>query len=708
MTGILRDLRSAARALARRPVRTLMIVCILSAGLAASIGVFTYVNGFRQPFPGVDARGLVQLIGVDREDAFQDISYLDYLDYASGATGTLEGMSAAQAGYAASVRHEATTEVVFLEAVSGAFFPVLDVKISAGRALTVDDDRPGAEPVAVISHGWWQRQWNGDPSVIGSVVHFNFRPYTVVGVADPEFRGSLASYRPDAWLPLEPFKDRYTGWATASENRDLPLIRVHARLRAGTTLERARAELEGVAAGLDAAYPRAAGNPRRVAVAPVTWIDPRARAAESSEIRMMIAGALGLFLLVCANVGSLLLTAGAERKREMAMRAALGASRLQLVRQVVAESAILSVVAGVAGFVLAVPASARLGSYFARPSVWGANVAREATLDAGVVMFGVAVTLVACVLAGLLPALQVSRRNVADVLKSEAGTASDPPAGAFGRRIPGTRAILLSAQVALTVVLLSVAGVVLESMRVVADLDPGFEYPSILASYISTSSTGVTVPERDLYFRTLAARLAEEPWVRSASISDQAPLSPHGAGPLRMEGVAEEPNIVQSRVIPGFFETMGMAVIGGRAFTETDTLGAPGVAVVNRALADRFYSGINPVGRRLWWAGSEGVDDRSFEIVGIVTDARVRDLLIDPEPVVYFAYPQHSYASGSALVVATREDPAAAVPLLERWLRNYEGHIAIVNILPYTEVMKGFTYTQRMNAEMFSALALPG
>ena len=702
------DLRAALRGLLRRPLYSAVAVAILALGLSAGVGVFTYFNGFHQPFPGVDADRLVQLFDATDEDPFGNPSYLDYVDYAEGATQAFEGVAAIQAGYAASIRHDASTEVVFLEAVSGSYFPLAKVEMSAGRALAVEDVVPGAEAVAVISYAWWQRQWNGSPDVIGSVVHFNFLPYTVVGVASPRFRGSIASYRPDAWLPFEPFKARYTNWARASERRDLPLMRVHARLREGIDRDQATEELRRLSAGLDEVYPREAVEPRRPTLAPATWIDPRARVAESGTVRMMMAAAVGLLLLVCANVGNLLLAVAMGRRREMALRAAMGASRGRILRQVLTESVLLSGVAGLVALAVAGPAAMRLGSYFARPSVWGANVAREMTLDSRVVWFALAASLVTSVLAGLLPALAAGRRNIVDTLKTGDGDGEGHPLKIGGWRVPGARDLMVSAQVCLSLVLLVVAGLTMRTLANVGELDPGFDHETMIASYVSTSSTGVTVEERDLWFRNLAERLSEEPWIRSATISTQAPLSPHPSAAFRLEGSEGEVEVVFSAVIPGFFQTLGMDVLRGRDFATSDTLGAPGVAMVNEVLVERFFPGSDGVGRQIWRPSADGTDDQAYEIVGVVSDARVRDFLAEPEPVVYFANPQQGYASGSALTIASTIEPAAAVPRLYQWLRDFESHIAIVNVLPYSEVVRGFTYAQRMNAQMFTVLALMG
>jgi predicted permease len=703
---MIHELRSSIRSLLRRPFYPVVAVIILALGLSASVAVFTYINGFYQPFPGVRSDGLVRVFGIADEEPYQDISYLDFIDY-SDAAGSFESIAATQPYYAASVRHETITEVAFLEAVSGGLFSVLGMRLIIGRGITTDDDRAGADAVAVISHSWWQRSFNGDPSVIGSTLYLNYRPFTVVGVMSPEYLGPTSGFRPDVWIPIAPFRDRYTSWARAAENRDTPLVRVYARLREGATRGQGLAELIALAAGLDAAYPRHDAT-RRLRVEAATWIDPRARLTEWSTVRMMMAAAGGLLLLVCANVANLLLSVALRRQHEMSVRAALGASPGRLVRQVLIENLLLSVVAGCMALLLAGPASARLGSYFARPSVWGENVAREASVDLRVVAFAIAISVITGVVAGLVPAIRASRRNLVDTLKAGTDTVVSSPRRVLGRRAPGVHDLLVSAQVGLSVVLLVVAGLVIRTFVSVVSLDPGFSYDHLVVTHVSTSSTGVQPEGREQFFREMAELVTEEPWVGAATVVDYPLLSPHPEVDLRLDGHTDPVNLVYSKVIPGFFEAVEIEVLRGRSFVASDTAAAVDVAMVNESLARRFFGAEMPVGRRLWWPGTDGTSDREFEIVGVVRDTKTRDFIADPEPTVYFSYPQHAYPTGSALMVAVHGDPASAVPQLYRWLRDFEPHLAIVNVVPYPEVVSGFLYTQRMNAELFSVLAFLG
>jgi putative ABC transport system permease protein len=703
---LIADLRASLRSFRRRPFYPIVAVTILTLGLAAAVTVFTYFNGYSQSFPGAKANGLVRAFGVTHDDPYQNLAYLDFQDYARDASASFAGITAAQPFYAASVRRETMTEVAFLTAVAGNFFSVLDIPMALGRPITPADDQRGAPAVAVISYRWWRRSFGGDPGVLGQTLYLNYRPHTIVGVAAPEFLGITSSFRPDVWIPIAPFRDRYTSWSVQAENRDIPLVYVFARLQDGVNRARGENELHTLAAGLDATYPLRAG-PRDIRLGAATWIDPRTRATELPTVRLMLIAAGGLLVLVCANVTNLLLAVATGRLRELAMRSALGASPGRLLRLVLIDNVLLSTIAGAIALGVAAPASARLGSYFARPSVWGADVARHPTVDARVVVFAIAAALLTGLAAGLLPAFRASRRRLVALLRVDATGSSTAPPRIGHWRLPAANDLLVTSQVALSVVLLVVAGLVLRTFASVRGLHSGFADERLVGTHISTSSTGVQPNERDHFFRELARRVAEEPWVQSATIVDFAPLSPQVATRVRFEGGDEPVPLTSNRVIPGFFETLEIGVVSGRTFTEGDTANALPVAIINQAAARRFFPGTNPIGRRVWRPAPDG-EGPAYEIVGVVRDAKAQDFLAPPEPVVYFSYPQHAYPTGSALLVKTTIDPAAAVPRLTSWLRSYEPHLAIVNVLPYSEVVRGFLYVQRMNAEFFTALAFLG
>jgi predicted permease len=267
---------------------------------------------------------------------------------------------------------------------------------------------------------------------------------------------------------------------------------------------------------------------------------------------------------------------------------------------------------------------------------------------------------------------------------------------------------LVATQVGFSVVLLLVSGLVLRTLESARDIDPGFNTETTLASYVSTSSMGTPVEEREVFFRELALRFESMPWVEAATVAEQAPLSPHPRTELRPDGSNELVQTTVARVLPGFFEAMEMEILRGRSFTLTDTVDAAGVVIVNETLAERMVGTGNPLGRQLWWPGDGDRPDRGFEVVGVTKNARQLNVLDEPGPVAYFSFPQHYYPPGNAFLVKVAGPPLQAVQRMEEELRAVDPRIAIVNILPYSQVVDGYLYPQRMNAELFSVIAFLG
>ncbi|MGW8265383.1 MAG: ADOP family duplicated permease, partial [Longimicrobiales bacterium] len=698
------DLRDGARRLARHPGFTLLAAGTLALGLSTSTAVFTYVNAYVQPFPGADTEGVYQLFQSSDQVAFGPISYPDFRDLAGGSGGRFEVAGVGDAQFAASARHERMTEVVFGQAVTGNFFPMLEVELSLGRGLTPDDDRTGSEPAVVISHEYWARRYASDPGALGRTLFLNNNPYTIVGVAAPSFLGTVSAFRPHVWMPLEQYKMVYWARSNIEMDREGWVISPFLRLGPGIGEEAATQVIETFTASLDEEAPLAERS-RKFFVAPATWIRPQVRQAELPTTRIMLVAAAGLLLLACANVANLVLSAGTRRGQEMALRSAMGASRFRLVRQLLAESILLSLLAGALSLLAAGPAANRLSSYFARPSVWGMDVPREITLDLRVLAFGFVVAVVSGIITGILPALRASGRNPAAQLKGGGRWSSGDGSRAPGRAW-GARDLLVSVQIGLSMVLLFLAALVLKTLNTARHVDPGFDTERTLASYVSTSSMGTPVADREAFFRDLVVRFEEMPWVQAATVAEQAPLSGHPEADLRPTGSEEPVRATVARVVPGYFEVMGMEIVEGRSLLPEDTVDAAGVVVVNEFLAERLMGGESPLGWGLTLPGDAGAETREYEIVGVVRNARQTRFPDEPGPVAYFSLPQGYYRPGNAFLVKVTGDPALAVRRMEEELRAVDSRIAIVNILPYAEVVEGFLYSRRMNAELFSAIAV--
>ena len=700
------DFRDGARQMVRRPGFTLLVVGTLALGLSTSTAVFTYVEAYSRPFPGADAQGLHQVYLSSERNAYGALSYPDFQDLSSVWGGFYGVAGVGQTQFAASVRHDELTEVVFGEGVTGNFFSLVDVDLALGRGLSADDDRPGAPAAVVISYAYWVRRYGSDPEVLGRTILLNNEPYTIVGVAGRTFVGSTAGFRPHVWLPFEQFMRVYWARSDTRINREVAAVWPILRLGPDDSPAQAREGLTALGQGLDREAPLA-DQSRNFTLQPATWISPATRAAEASTTRIMMLAAACLLLLACANVANLVLSTGARRHREMALRSAMGASRWRLVRQLLSENLQLSVLAGVLALLVAGPVSARLSSYFARPSVWGANVPREIDVDARVMAFALGLAVLTGLATGLLPALRAAARNPASVINAGGVWATGTRSG--GRsRIPGGRDLLVSTQIALTVVLLFVAGLVLRTLNAAHRVDAGFDVEQTLASYVSTSSMGVPVGERHRFFEELVGRFNDLPWVEGATVAENAPLSGHPARELRTDQGSDVVVTTVAKVWPGYFAVMGMEILRGRAIEAGDSTTANGVVVVNESLARRMAEDGNAVGRTLWWPAENDQPDRGFTVVGVVRNARQTSFLDDPEPVAYFSLPQQYSAPGNAFIVKVAGDPAAAVDRIERELRAVDTRIAIVNILPYQQVVRGFLYAQRMNAELFGVIAALG
>jgi len=552
MAWLIQDLKDGVKRLARHPGFAFLGAGTLALGLAAGAAVFTYVNAYSQPFPGADVDEVYELFQSSEAMAFGPLSYPDFLDLRGALGGQAELVATGQSHFGASVRREDFTEVIFGQSVTGGFFRALGVEMSLGRGLSPDDDRVDAPPAVVIAHEYWVRRYGGDPGTLGRTILLNNRPYTIVGVAGPSFLGTSSARRPQVFMPLEQYKIVYWARSDTETNRETGAVAPYLRVGPGVEPGVLEDLVASLAANLDGEAPLV-DRTRRFLLRPATWIHPAVREAELPTTRIMLLAAAGLLLLACANMANLLLSVGARRGEELALRAAVGASRGRLVRQMLAENLILALVAGAAAFALAGPAADRISSYFASPSVWGLNVPRETHVDPGVFTFALLAAVATGLITGLLPALRASTRDPALALKAGGRWSSQGGRGR-GRWPFGTRDILVSVQVALSVVLLFVAGLVLRTLDSARKLDPGFNVDRTLASYVSTSSIGTPVEEREVFFRELARRFEELPWVTAATVAEQAPLSGHPVQDLRADGVDLPITSTIARVVPGYFE----------------------------------------------------------------------------------------------------------------------------------------------------------
>lgn len=688
------------RPLLRRPTDPLLATAILAVGLATAVATFAYIRAFERPFPGVDADGLVRLFEQRDDQPFSDVPYLDYLDYLE-ASSTLE-LGAVQRYYAASVRHETSAEAQRIEAVAGQYFSVLRVEAHIGRTLGPEDDRPEAPPSAVIGHAWWVSAFGADEDVLGRTLTLNFQPFTIVGVAPPGFHGSNADQRPGVWIPIAHFRKRYTGWDAQAQNRDIPLTTVLGRLRDGASLTSAQSEITALAEGLEAAYPRAE-NRRRLSVQPASWIDPSARADESGTIRVMTIAAIGFLLLVCANVANVLLSITLSEGRANAIRAALGASPRRVAAEAAGRNILLSIVAWGAAIGLAIPLVERLGAYFARPTVWAATVARDFSIDTSIVVFGLVLALVTGLIASA-PAMRAAfMSSPKSALAPDADLQALPVRGWLRMTL---RDVMIAVQSGLAVALLVLSGLVLRTFSETGQIDTGFESDNLVGALVSVSSLGIPRTETRTFFDGLMQELESQPWVEEVSNGANLPLTGRPLMSLRAPDASEPVQLLAESVRHDYLPTLGLDVLEGRGFELSDE-GLVERVLINQSAAVRLFPGGDAVGGTLF--RSVGDEERALQVVGVVSDSKIRDLLADPEPAIFTLFDDATWPTTNALIVRTRGDATPRiVGDLGQLLREYAPHMTIINVVAFDEIIEGGLYAQRMNAELFTGVALLG
>jgi predicted permease len=646
---VARDLRDAFRQMARRPAFTLTAVLTLAVGIGANAAIFSLVKAvLLRPLAPHEPDRVVRLYWRGQTgNANAGFAYPEFVDI-SRAVASLAPLTAVNLATLA-LEADGQRDQLVGEIASGGYFDVIGMRAAAGRGLSAADDRRGAPPAAVISHRYWTRRFNGDPSVVGRHIAINKRPYTIVGVADASVTGSFVGAPVDAWVPLEPSLELF-GPDTA-ENRTRRVLGLIGRLAPEATLPQAHGELEAAAADLARIRKEAV----RLELGPGTLLHGGRRTMATLFLGVVMA-LVGLVLLVAAaNVANLLLARALSRRREVAVRAALGAGRGRLVRQLIVESVALASVGGAAGWILSLWLTGAFGSVALLP---GFELRLDLTPDLRVFGFTAALTLVAGLAAGIAPALSVTRGDVVSALKEGSGAGGS-------RHATRLRSTLVVAQIAVSAVLLVAAGLLTKSASAAAAIDLGFETAGTIASDLDLEGPGYTELRGIEFYRELLARIAALPGVDSAALANRAPLDA-STPTLRvarepgMAGLMDRTSGVEAtyHVISGpYFDSVRMPLVAGRAFDSRDRIGATQTAIVNEALARRLFERIDIIGEHFTLIAGTATERRReisgrVEIVGIARDAKYRTVGEAPQPHLYLPLDQH-YGPGMTLLVRT-------------------------------------------------------
>jgi putative ABC transport system permease protein len=686
---LLQDVRFGARVLAKHKGFTAVAVLTLALGIGANTAIFSVVNAvLLRPLPYENSHELVQIWGTLPQLDTAPMSPANFLEWRE--QNQVFERIAAYTGQNFNLSGVDEPERIRATRVSADLFELLRVRPTLGRTFLAEEDQYGSQRVVILSHALWQRRFGASPEVVGQTLTLNDQSYVVVGVMPPDF--SFPRTTTEMWTPIA-FSPGERG------TRDTNYISVIARLRPGVTLEQARSGMEALTRRQQEQYPESNTGVGAKVISYKEQVVGNTR-----PILLLLLGAVGFVLLIaCANVANLLLVRAAARRREMAVRLALGASRLRVIRQLLTESVLLALAGGGSGLLLA---------------LWGLNVLAalqpgniprlaELSIDRGALLFTLAVSLLTGIVFGLAPALQASKPDLNDALKEGGKGTSE---GGSRQRL---RSILIVSEIALSLVLLIGAGLMIKSFWRLLQVDPGFNPENTLTMVVSLPTSRYAEPGRQVaFFQQAIERVGNLPGVEAAGVTTDIPLFGGSSTGFDVEGrpphaPGQRPMVEFRSVSPGYFRAMGIPLLRGRAFTEQDVGDAPGVVIINEALARRYFPGEDPVGKRLGF--SRPTDWR--EVVGVARDTRNYGLDEEVKPEAYMPYTQSipDYLAGSIsgmiLVARTASDPQSTVSAIKGEVRALDRNQPVYNIKTMEQYLAESIAQRRFNMLLLAVFA---
>ena len=698
------DLRYAFRLLVKSPAFTAVAVLSLALGIGANTAIFSLINAvLLRPIPVQAPDRLASVFTTDaRNPGNLPLSHLNYKDLRdqNQVFTAMAAFTFAQVNWA----NGNASEQVLVQVVSGNYFSVLGTQPAVGRAFLAEEDAKPT-PVIVLSHGFWERNFAQDQSIVGRPITLNRTPFTVIGIAPKGFAGTFLGANPAGWVPMSMHDAVQPNFDWYEQRRGLFLF-AFGRLKPDVSLEQANANLKGIFAQLEQAYPvdnkgRSAGsvsllearlNPNGQGGGPIVQL----------SVSLMVV--VGIVLLIaCANIANLLLARATRRRKEIAVRLALGAERLRLIRQLLTESLLLSLVGSVLGVVLA---------YWLLDALLAADlqlplpVNHDVSIDGRVLAFTAVLTVVTGILFGLAPALQASKPDVVPVLKNET-----VPAAAHQRGVRGLfslRQLLVVSQVALSLISLVAAGLFLRSLKDAQAIDTGFETSGVLVMNVNLGREGYTPERGQLFYQRVVERLSGVPGVRSAAVAQNPPLAggflrsvfPEGADTTTRDRILVQVNSVS----PGYLDTLGVPLLGGRDFTTSDATGAPLVVIINETMARQFWPGEDAIGKRFKFFG----DDQFTTVIGIAKNSKYNGVAEDPIPFIYQPVRQN-YTPNATIHVRAQGNAGALGGAVRAAALEIDPTLSVFNIRTLEEQVSDSLAGLRTNVLMlatFGALAL--
>jgi putative ABC transport system permease protein len=711
MHTLLQDIRYAIRMLAKNPGFSAIAILSLALGIGANTTIFTVVNAILlNPLPVKDISRVVEVDTVDTKTRVTaanavklGMSYPNFQDYArqkdlfSAMTCVVGPLPVTWSGTAEPRQLQA-------QMVSASYFDLLGVRPAAGRFFLADEDtKPGGNNVAVLSYSLWTNKFGANQHTIGQILTLNATPYTVIGVAPRGFKGTFTfNNAEEVWIPVSMYPQVLAGFFKDNFNTRRFLATVsYGRLKDGISLPAAEASLKTVASGLESTFPTDNAG-RSIALTPLAetavGVNNRSQITLAGGLMMSIVGLV--LLIACVNLANLLLAQAASREKEIAVRAAMGASRGRVIQQLLTESLVLAFLSALVGLAIAYSGRTLLWSF--RPP-FIANSDLDLGFDSHVLLFTLSIALLTAILIGVAPALKAARPNLIEVLKvggrgNTVGWANSP-----------FRSMLVVTEIALALVALVGAGLFIRSMQNAQRIDPGFESTNLFMFNFDLGALHYDEGRGQQFFRAAIERAKSAPGVESATIADAPPLIPAFSRTIFPEGQDEASGYrgtltTVNDIAPNFFETLRIPVIGGREFTDSDRATTKLVAIANEAMAKHFWPNENVVGKRFHFFG----DPALREIVGVVRNTVVNNIGEEPQPLVYIPLVQN-YSPAVVMQVRTSGRPEPVISAVRAQVQSLDSNLALTNVQTIGELIDQGLWAPRMAAAMlaiFGGLAL--
>lgn len=696
---MLKDVRYAIRGLLKRPGFVAVAVITLALGIGANTAIFSLVNAvLLRSLPVDQPRQLVTVALRGKDDSMTAFSFPNFRDFRD-RNDVLSGLLVYRF-VPLSLSRSGANERIWGFEVSGNYFDVLGVNAIKGRTFHQDEDKTAlANPVAVLSFESWQKRFGGDPDIVGRDILLNNHQFKVIGITPAGFKGTEMIYTPEFWLPssmmkwIEPGSD----WL---EDRNTRNFFANGRLKPGVTARQAEASLNLLAQQLAKEYPDT-NEGQSVKVVPPGFILPELRGAVVSFTWVLMA-AVGLVLVVtCTNLAGLMLARATDRRREIAIRLAMGANRVRLIRQLLTESVLLSLIGGIAGVVLAFWIVDVLLAF--KPPI-DFPLSMDVRLDCHVLLFSLGVSLFAGTIFGLAPALQATRPGLSQALRE-----TSAQGGAARTRL---RSVLVVAQIAISLVVLIAAGLVVRTLQQLQTMNPGFNAQNALTMSFDLGLQGYDEQRGQQFYRQLTERVQSLPGVKSATVSSYIPLSlNYNSRNIFVEGMPAErgenvPTAMNASAGPRYFETMATPLVQGREFTGQDQPKSEQVAIVNETFVRRLMPNVSSpaeaIGKRFAFGNASGPFMR---IVGVAKDGKYFSITEDQRPFVWTPMSQ-DYSSSGILTVRTEGNPESLLGAVRKEVQTIDPNLPLFDVKTLTEHMRFALFPPRIAATVLGVFGL--